>query len=495
MTQPELRPIRLGADYQVLEPLPDAQIEQPLLLRVAVRNTGATPWSHNGPHPITLAYHWLDARGQTVDFEGVRALLGRPVYPGDSIELMMQIEPPPRAGDYLLAIDLVEEGVNWFSLQGVTPLTIPIAVAPAASSAPRICIVNGNCMINDALGNHVVNQLRFFQACGYRALALLEHVDPRHPPELRQHLMQLTIDDLRAGANNPQTRRGVAHFQSADVYIFNYSTYYPLIEAIRLVGHGSTIFDYHGVTPPQIWGDQGAEWLVEGQRQLQLVRYADYAIAHSEFTRAELLQTAAIGAERVYKMSYVVPLDRFQPGPRDPALLARYRLSEDQPLLLYIGRMAANKRITDLIRALVPIRERFPDAALLLVGDDTFPAHARVAAQARRLAETLGLAEAVIFAGQVPDDELAAHYQLADAFVIASIHEGFCIPAIEAMASGLPVVGAHATALPETIGDGGLTFQPEDPADLARKVIVILEQRPATTAKLNAEGQGFHEPA
>jgi len=128
----------------------------------------------------------------------------------------------------------------------------------------------------------------------------------------------------------------------------------------------------------------------------------------------------------------------------------------------------------DLIRALARIREHLPRAVLLLVGDNTTAPYARVVARTRALAEALEIADGVIFAGQIPDEELAAHYQLADVFVTASIHEGFCIPAVEAMACGVPVVGAHATALPETIGDAGLTFMPEDPDDLAAKALEIL---------------------
>ncbi len=466
---------RLGVEYQVVGPLPAARTDMPLLLRVRVRNAGAAPWSNRGTSPINLSYHWLDTNGQVVDFEGVRAVLPEPLRPGQSVDLELPVEPPPRAGEYRLALDMVEEGVGWFSLQGIAPLSIPLAVAAGHSDVPRVCIINGNCVLNDAVGNHVLNQIRFFQARGYRTLALLDHIDRRHPAELRQHMATVAVDELRGAAENPQTRRAVRHFHSSDIYIVHYSTYYPLVEAIRLVSHGVVIFDYHGVTPPQLWDGPGLETLVEGQRNLNLVRYADYAVAHSAFTCEELLHTGAIAAERVSQMPYAVPLDRFRPGAPDPALLARYGLAPHQPVLLYVGRMATNKRIIDLVRALPLVRERFPHAALLLVGDERTPAYAAVVAEARREAAALGLAEAVIFAGQVSDAELAAHYQLADVFVIASVHEGFCIPVLEAMACGLPVVGAHATALPETIGDAGLTFRPQDPSDLAAKVIEVLE--------------------
>jgi O-antigen biosynthesis protein len=473
-------PGRLGVEYQLVGPLPAARADLPLLLRVVVRNIGAATWPNQGKHPVNLSYHWFDPQGRTVDFEGLRALLPMSLRPGEAVELELQVEPPPSAGAYLLALDMVEEGVAWFSLQGVAPLTVPIEVAAVPTNLPRVCIVNGNCVLNDALGNNVVNQLRFFEERGYQALALLEHIDLRVPAEIRRYFVRMSYEELRQGPINPQTRRGVNHFYNADIYVFNYSSYYALAQAMRLVGRGVLIFDYHGITPPQLWEGPGIEDLVEGQRHIGLVRYADYAIAHSGFTRAELLQTGAIDAARVYQMPYVVPLERFRPESRATALVARYDLTADQPVLLYVGRMAGNKRIDVLIQALALVRKRLPHAVLLLVGETSFSTYARVVAQARTLAETLGIANEVIFTGQVPDEELVAHYQLADVFVTASLHEGFCIPVLEAMACGVPVVGAHATALPETIGEAGLTFRPEDPADLAAKVLEILNSRPIT---------------
>jgi glycosyltransferase involved in cell wall biosynthesis len=268
----------------------------------------------------------------------------------------------------------------------------------------------------------------------------------------------------------------LAHFRSAEISIFHYAIHYGLFEAIAEVQRGVVVLDYHGVTPPGLWNIDAAahERMIAAQRQLGLVRYADYAIAHSGYTRAELLAHGGISPERVYTMGYEVPLERFRPGPRAEALAARYGLAPGQPVLLYVGRIATNKRIDDLVRALALVRSQLSDAVLLLVGDNRSELYAMVAAQIRSLAVDLQLSDSVIFAGPVPDEELAAHFQLADLFVTASVHEGFCIPVIEAMASGVPVIGAHATALPETIGDGGYTFEPENPADLAAKVLEIL---------------------
>ncbi len=466
---------RHSVHYELAAPPDEPRADMPLLLRVRVCNTGAAAWPNGGAHPINLSYHWFDTRGQVVEFEGIRAVLPAPLEPGALAEVELWVEPPPRAGEYRLALDMVEEGIGWFSLQGAAPLTIPLVVAPARQ-APRVCIIGPLCIINDAVSNHMLNQARFFLARGYQPLILVEQVGWRQPTELREYMLALTYADVISGHTTPLNRRALEFFRSADMYIFHFPLPYPLFEAITYVERGVVIFDYHGVTPPQLWDGAGREEFLRWfRRQIGLVRHADYAIAHSGVTHAELLHTGAIAAERVSQMPYAVPLDRFRPGAPDPALLARYGLAPHQPVLLYVGRMATNKRIIDLVRALPLVRERFPHAALLLVGDDLLPSYVPVVAEARREAEALGVAEGVIFAGQVPDAELAAHYQLADVFVIASVHEGFCIPVLEAMACGLPVVGAHATALPETIGDAGLTFRPQDPSDLAAKVIEVLE--------------------
>jgi glycosyltransferase involved in cell wall biosynthesis len=463
------------ARFELLEALPGISTALPMLVRVLVHNCGQQPWSHQGPTPVNLAYHWYDADGALVEFDGVRTLLHRPVHPGESIELEMLIEPPETAGDYVLALDMVQESVGWFSQQGAEMLRLPLSVAPTPQ-AKRVCIVNGNCSINDALGNTVINQLNFFLARSYHTLVLVETLDLRLPAALRRYMVCISRDQLRKQESTPITRRAIAHFQQSDIFVYNYSTYYPLAETIELVSRGVTIFDYHGVTPPALWEGVGLEDLVRGQQAVELVRYADYAIAHSAYTRDELIATHLISPERVFQVALPVDLRTIRPKHTSSTLLQRYGVADRHPLLLYVGRMAANKRISDLVRALPLIRAQLPDATLVLVGDNRSPAYVPLVEQAQALAAQLGVADAVRFTGPVLDEELAEWYAQADLFVTASLHEGFCVPVIEALANGLPVVGSHITALPETIGDGGLTFSPGDPNDLAEKVIQVFQK-------------------
>lgn len=461
-----------AARYAVANAPAQLAADQGALLDVTIENSGATSWPHRAPNPITLSYRWHDSLGRVVIAEGQHIALPHTVAPGERAKLFLPVEPPARPGEYTLLIDLVQEGVAWLSDQGASSHTLPIVIVPAMSVSRRVTIVCNDSRINDAIGNYLRDQLRVFAARGDRVLALVEHLDERQPPAAREQMFRITLDALEHGGDDPLTRRALEHFRSSDLFIFNYPTYYRLVEAIRLVQSGQVMFDYHGVTPPELWGEgRGLEDLRQGQRNTTLARYADHIVTHSTYGRDELLAASGISPERVAMFPYAVSLDEFRPGPRDPELVARYGL-EDRPVLLYVGRMAASKRIIDLVRALPLISARHPGTTLLLVGDTRTPPYPTIVAEAQAEAQALGCEKQVIFTGQV--DDLCAHYNLCDIFVTASLHEGFCIPVIEAMACGKPVVGAHATALPETIGTGGLTFPPGDVKALAEAVSTLL---------------------
>src|SRR5439155_8245982 len=95
----------------------------------------------------------------------------------------------------------------------------------------------------------------------------------------------------------------------------------------------------------------------------------------------------------------------------------------------------------------------------------------------RERAARLGVSDRVHFLGFADENGLRDAYRDANVLVLPSVHEGFGIPVIEAMACGLPVVAARAAALPETVADAGLTFAADDPIDLARKLARVLDSQ------------------
>jgi glycosyltransferase involved in cell wall biosynthesis len=112
-----------------------------------------------------------------------------------------------------------------------------------------------------------------------------------------------------------------------------------------------------------------------------------------------------------------------------------------------------------------------------LVVGDTGDAYATEAQLCQDHADSLGVSDRLHFLGRLSDEELVDAYRSADLFVMPSAHEGFCIPVIEAMACGLPVLAARAAALPETVASAGLTFIPDDAGDLARQIPQVLKDR------------------
>jgi 1,2-diacylglycerol 3-alpha-glucosyltransferase len=156
-------------------------------------------------------------------------------------------------------------------------------------------------------------------------------------------------------------------------------------------------------------------------------------------------------------------ISRYNPtGPGDEEdLVARYDLPPG-PRILVVGRLAKDKKIDVLIRAMADVTSTH-EAHLLLVGrgDDR--------ERLEELVDSLDLREYVHFLGFVPEEDLPALYRQSDIFAIASDVEVQSIPTLQAAATGLPIVAAEAAALPELVqtNTNGHLVPPDDPAALA----------------------------
>jgi SAM-dependent methyltransferase len=97
-------------------------------LTLRLTNTGWLHWSSSDREPVLVSYHWLDSQGRTLVYDGVRTPLAAPVPPDHSVEAVLQVEAPAQPGRAVLAIDLVHEGVAWFSEQGVPPYRVTFRI-------------------------------------------------------------------------------------------------------------------------------------------------------------------------------------------------------------------------------------------------------------------------------------------------------------------------------------------------------------------------------
>jgi glycosyltransferase involved in cell wall biosynthesis len=145
--------------------------------------------------------------------------------------------------------------------------------------------------------------------------------------------------------------------------------------------------------------------------------------------------------------------------------------------LLLVGRVAPNKNIPLAVRTLAEYRRRYnPRTRLVVVGDRPISDHAR----------DLGQDGHTLVTGKVTVAQLKALYLTADALPVTSLHEGFCVPLVDAMGLRLPVVAVPTAAVPFTGGDAA-TYADPDPAAVADALAAVLGD-PATKEQQVARG-------
>lgn len=271
-------------------------------------------------------------------------------------------------------------------------------------------------------------------------------------------IFALTIDE--------ELRGDVRDFRDAgaregDVTIFHFALPSSMTVSFGTL-NGVRVLQYHNVTPAWYFSgfDAGLFRLAAlARRELAtLVGRVDLALGVSEFNRREL---EALGFERTGVMPLAIDLGRLVNAPRLPAL---EEILDDDRLtnILFVGRIAPNKRIEDHIR-LAEHYKRYVDAECRFIFVGRYDAVPRYYAMVRALIDRYRmLHERFLFPGPVPDADLAAYYRMADAYVSLSEHEGFCAPLIEAMAMDVPVLAYGAAAVPETLGGAGIQFSPKD---------------------------------
>lgn len=329
----------------------------------------------------------------------------------------------------------------------------------------RVALLGANALAGDALGQQLAEKVAFLTEAGAEVRVFVED-DRQLNPVVRPVCQQ--------AAGTALTPENWAFLTTADLILADFSQSYSLLHLLPLLAGGKArlVLDYHGVTPPHLWEGAHRERLEQGVRQRGLVWSADLAITHSRFGRRELQQPTCFPTDRCASLGYVIDTEYFQPGPPVRGLQQRLGLGE-ATILLFVGRLAPNKRTPLLVEALARMRALNPAVHVVLIGPshDVYQAEAE---KCRQRATELGLADRLHILGQVDAECLRDAYRSAAVFVMPSLHEGFCLPVLEAMACGLPVVAARSSALPETVGPAGLTFVPEDADDLARQVQRVL---------------------
>jgi phosphatidylinositol alpha-1,6-mannosyltransferase len=197
-------------------------------------------------------------------------------------------------------------------------------------------------------------------------------------------------------------------------------------------------------------------------------------IAVSRFTR-DMVVGLGVEPERVHLIPNGVDTRRFSPGPKDPALVARYGL-EGKRVLMTLARLDERKGQDRLLQALPAILRERPDTVYVIAGAG------KMRERLERLAADLKVSGQVVFTGGVADEELAAHYRLCDVYAMpnrtleSGDSEGFGLVFLEAGACARPVIGGKAGGVPDAVEDGrtGLLVDGNSVDEIARAAITLL---------------------
>jgi glycosyltransferase involved in cell wall biosynthesis len=294
----------------------------------------------------------------------------------------------------------------------------------------------------------------------------------------------LTIDD--------DLRHEVRKFPDAgarrgQITIFHFALPSPMTEAFAQLT-GVRVLQYHNITPAAFFAPYDAQMFrlaALGRQELRsLVGRVDLALGDSEFNRQEL---DALGFERTGVMPIAVNTERLTAAPRRPAL--EKILGDGLINVLFVGRIVPNKKIEDHIR-LAEVYKRYIDSYYRFVFVGRYDGLPRYNAMIRALiVQYRMLPERFVFTGGVPDNDLAAYYRWADAYVSLSEHEGFCVPLVEAMASDVPVLAYGAGAVPETLGGAGMMFAPKDLEVAAEMLGTLVYDRTVRNGVLEGQRQ------
>ena len=211
----------------------------------------------------------------------------------------------------------------------------------------------------------------------------------------------------------------------------------------------------------------------------------------SRYTRRRLLEWVAIDPARVKVLPNTVD-PRFQPGPKPGYLLERHAAG-GRKVLMTVSRLAASEQQKGqdrVIRTLPRVLLEHPETIYLIVGDgDDRP-------RLEALAAEFGVAQKVEFVGPVAPEELPDYFRLADVFVMPSTGEGFGIVFLEAMASGIHVIGGNKDGSLDPLGDGaiGRAVDPDNREELASAICTALSTAPANADRASRFNvQGFTE--
>jgi glycosyltransferase involved in cell wall biosynthesis len=195
----------------------------------------------------------------------------------------------------------------------------------------------------------------------------------------------------------------------------------------------------------------------------------------SESSRRDIVKHLRISEARV-RVTYLAAGPRYSPrhDPVDDAALRRNYLDLPQDYVLYLGGFDARKNIETLLQVYTWAQDTIGHDFPLVVAGQLPDVHGGLFHDPRVIAKAIEVEDVVRCIGPVAEEDKPALYRGATAFLYPTHYEGFGLPALEALACGVPVVGSNASSVPEIVGEAGILVEPDDARSMAGALIAVV---------------------
>lgn len=318
----------------------------------------------------------------------------------------------------------------------------------------RIAICNPCIEEGDAISNDMLGMAKALLDQGHEVSLFVKDCkldDPIVKP----------ISDIMTFIKNPR-----------DVFIYHYGAGWDYGLWLLRVLKCKKVVKYHNVTPPEFFARISPDYenvcrAGRGQLKDLAVIGADLYLADSEYSKHELIEFG-VEEHRCFAVPPFHHIDQLELIDADLNIIDQY--NDELINILMVGRLVPNKGHDLLIESFVVYNKQYnPDSRLLLVGWED-PRLRSYIDFLKKTVEAEELEEHVVFSGKVSIAALKSYYLVANVFMIASRHEGFCVPLVEAMSMKIPIVAYASTAIRGTVAKAGLIWEEYDPYLLAASV-------------------------
>lgn len=305
----------------------------------------------------------------------------------------------------------------------------------------------------DAIGNEMIEIQKTLKKLGHNSIIFFQHTTLKTPSSKKY--------------------KKYKKFSSPDnILIIHYSIAYD-IEVLNFIKSlpDKKLLIYHNITPPEYFTNINSQYMVQtkiGREQLRhLSKFVDYAVGDSEYNRQELLE---FGFNKTDVLPILMDFKKYEAS-------TDIELEKDgtSTNILFVGRIAPNKKQEDIIKIFYYYKQYIePESKLYLVG--SYEGMEIYYKYLLDLVQRLGLDD-VNFTGKINFNDLIAYYKLADFFLCMSEHEGFCVPLLESMYFGIPIIAYNSTAVPYTMGNSGILVNIKNYNEIAEMINFLVKYR------------------